>query len=46
MQQAMRISDETLFLHKGRLIEFDKTEKIFQNPTQEKTKAYIEGKFG
>ena len=46
MQQALRVSDKTAFFHKGKLIEFDKTQKIFENPTQEKTKAYIEGKFG
>ncbi len=46
MQQALRVSDKTVFLHKGKVVEFDDTKKIFQNPTQEKTKAYIEGKFG
>ncbi|MEX0904114.1 MAG: phosphate ABC transporter ATP-binding protein PstB [Balneolaceae bacterium] len=46
MQQAGRISDHTAFLYMGKLIEFDKTKKIFTNPEKERTQNYITGRFG
>lgn len=46
MQQASRISDKTAFFLNGEVIEFDKTEKIFSNPTHKKTEEYITGRFG
>ena len=46
MQQAARVSDLTAFLMLGELIEFDKTEKIFTNPSQKITEDYITGRFG
>lgn len=46
MQQAARVADMTAFFHLGNLIEYDKTEKIFVNPAEEKTEQYITGKFG
>ncbi len=46
MQQADRISDKTAFLNEGRVIEYDTTEKIFNDPNDPKTKDYIDGKFG
>jgi phosphate transport system ATP-binding protein len=46
MQQAARVSDLTMFLYMGRLIEFDKTEKIFTNPSNKQTEDYITGRFG
>ncbi len=46
MQQAARIADYTAFFHLGNLIEYDETEKIFVNPSEEKTEQYITGKFG
>jgi phosphate transport system ATP-binding protein len=46
MQQAARVSDYTGFLYLGKLIEFDTTEKIFSNPSNELTERYISGKFG
>lgn len=46
MQQASRISDKTAFFLDGYLVEFDETEKIFLNPSQQKTEAYITGRFG
>jgi phosphate transport system ATP-binding protein len=36
----------TAFLMLGELIEFDKTEKIFTNPSQKITEDYITGRFG
>ena len=46
MQQAARVSDRTAFFYLGRLIEADRTEKIFMNPAQAQTEAYISGRFG
>ncbi len=46
MQQAARIADHTAFFHLGNLIEYNETEKIFVNPSEEKTEQYITGKFG
>jgi phosphate transport system ATP-binding protein len=46
MQQANRISDNTAFFYLGKLIEFDTTKVIFNNPTKEETSNYISGKFG
>ncbi len=46
MQQAGRCSDHTAFFYLGKLIEFDKTEKIFTNPAHQKTEDYISGRFG
>ncbi len=46
MQQAARVADMTAFFHLGKLIEYDKTETIFVNPTQTKTEDYITGRFG
>ncbi|PUU94058.1 MULTISPECIES: phosphate ABC transporter ATP-binding protein PstB [Halanaerobium] len=46
MQQAARVSDETGFFLMGDLIEFDKTDKIFENPANQKTEDYITGRFG
>ncbi len=46
MQQAARVSEETAFMLLGELIEFDKTEKIFTNPSQKQTDDYVSGRFG
>ncbi|WP_437184430.1 phosphate ABC transporter ATP-binding protein PstB [Vagococcus intermedius] len=46
MQQASRLSDKTAFFLNGDLIEYDKTKKIFLNPTKKETEDYITGKFG
>ena len=46
MQQAGRCSDLTAFFYLGRLIEIDRTEKIFTNPSQKQTEDYITGRFG
>jgi len=46
MAQAARISDKTAFLHKGALIEYDKTDRIFTNPSDTRTQDYITGRFG
>lgn len=46
MQQAARISDKTAFFLNGEIIEYDKTDHIFNNPTDERTGDYISGRFG
>ena len=51
MQQAARVSDFTAFLmgderRIAQLIEFDETRQIFTNPSDERTEAYITGRFG
>jgi phosphate transport system ATP-binding protein len=56
MQQAARVSDMTAFLivkldadekhRQGRLVEYDETEKIFTNPTDQRTEDYVSGKVG
>ncbi len=46
MQQAGRISDYTAFFLNGEVIEFDKTENIFSNPSDQRTEDYITGRFG
>ncbi len=46
MQQAARVSDYTVYMHLGELIEFGKTVDLFMNPRKEKTSDYITGRFG
>jgi phosphate transport system ATP-binding protein len=46
MQQAARVAEHTAFFLMGRLVEFDRTEKIFTNPTDKRTEDYITGRFG
>jgi phosphate transport system ATP-binding protein len=46
MHQAARISDETAFFYIGKLIEYNKTEKIFTKPDVRQTEDYITGRFG
>ncbi len=44
--QAARVSDYTLFMYFGEVIEYDRTQKIFVNPSHELTEKYISGAFG
>jgi phosphate transport system ATP-binding protein len=56
MQQAARVSDRTAFFttevnpesdrRTGVLVEFDLTQKMFSNPSDERTEAYVTGRFG
>jgi len=46
MQQAALVAEFTGFFLLGKLIEFDKTEKIFTKPSDKKTEDYITGRFG
>ncbi|WP_147144967.1 phosphate ABC transporter ATP-binding protein PstB [Oceanithermus desulfurans] len=46
MQQAARVSDYTAFFLNGDMIEYGPTEKLFTNPADPRTEAYITGRFG
>jgi phosphate transport system ATP-binding protein len=46
LQQAARISDDTAFFFLGRLVEAGPTDQIFTNPREERTDAYVTGRFG
>jgi len=46
MQQAARVSDVTAFFWLGRLVECDRTNKIFTNPAEKLTEDYVTGRFG
>ncbi len=46
MQQAARVAKSTVFMLDGELIEHDETNKIFTNPSDERTERYVTGKFG
>ena len=46
MQQAARVSDFTAFLYMGEMVEYGPTQTLFTNPAEERTEAYITGRFG
>lgn len=46
MSQAKRVSDETIFMYMGELVEMGHTDQVFTAPKNERTAAYIEGRFG
>jgi phosphate transport system ATP-binding protein len=46
MQQAARVADNTGFFLLGKLIEHDRTDVIFKNPSKKETEDYITGRFG
>jgi phosphate transport system ATP-binding protein len=46
MSQAKRVSDETIFMYLGELVEMGQTHALFNTPKEAKTAAYIEGRFG
>jgi phosphate transport system ATP-binding protein len=46
MQQAARVADFTGFFYLGHLVEFGETEQVFTRPADERTEAYITGRFG
>lgn len=46
MQQAQRIADNTAFMYLGEVIEFAKTDQIFNTPAEELTSNYVKGNFG
>jgi len=46
MAQAARISNQSMFMYLGELIEYGKTKEMFTNPTDKRTEEYLTGKFG
>ncbi|MEO8575429.1 MAG: phosphate ABC transporter ATP-binding protein PstB [Gemmatimonadales bacterium] len=46
LQQAARLSEVTAFFYLGRLVEMDRTSVIFTRPREERTEAYVTGRFG
>lgn len=46
MSQAKRVSDETIFMYMGELVEMSQTKQLFETPKEARTAAYIEGRFG
>jgi phosphate transport system ATP-binding protein len=46
MQQAARVADTTAFMLDGELIEVDSTERMFTNPSDQRTEQYVTGKYG
>jgi phosphate transport system ATP-binding protein len=46
MQQAARVSEYTAFLYMGELVEYGPTRGLFTTPREERTEAYITGRFG
>ena len=46
LQQAARVSEYTAFFYLGRLVEVDTTERLFTSPREERTEAYVTGRFG
>src|SRR5207302_130412 len=45
LQQAARVSEHTAFFYLGRLIELDTTERLFTSPREQRTEAYVTGRF-
>lgn len=46
VQQAFRVSDQAAFLYLGELVEFDKTKRIAEAPSDDRTEAFITGRIG
>ncbi|MDQ6418382.1 phosphate ABC transporter ATP-binding protein PstB [Paenibacillus sp. LHD-117] len=46
MHQAARVSNQTVFFLNGEVVEYSDTEKLFSNPTDQRTEDYISGRFG
>jgi len=46
LAQASRVSDRTIFLNDGRLVEHGETRQLFENPEREETARYVSGRFG
>ena len=46
LQQAARVAGYTAFFHMGKIVEFNDTDTLFTNPTEQRTEDYITGRFG
>jgi phosphate transport system ATP-binding protein len=46
LAQARRISDMTIFFYQGKLVEFDETAMLFEDPKEPETVRYVTGRMG
>ena len=46
LHQASRIADYTAFFYLGRLVEYAPSDELFTRPRDERTEAYVTGRFG
>jgi len=46
MSQSARISDFSMFMYLGELVEYERTQKMFTNPSDKRTEAYLTGRIG
>jgi phosphate transport system ATP-binding protein len=46
LQQAMRVADHVAFVHLGELVEYGKSEQVFDRPREVRTREYVSGAFG
>ncbi len=46
LAQAARVSDRTMFLNQGRLVEHGNTSQVFEHPAEDETARYVQGRFG
>jgi phosphate transport system ATP-binding protein len=46
LAQANRIADQTIFLNRGRMVEYGPTRQIFEHPTSDETARYVSGQYG
>ncbi len=46
LAQARRVSDRTMFLYQGHLVEHGDTAQVFENPSREETAHYVAGRYG
>ena len=46
LAQARRVSDRTVFLNAGRMVEHGETPQVFEHPAEEETARYVGGRFG
>jgi phosphate transport system ATP-binding protein len=46
LAQANRVADMTIFLNRGRMVEYSETKQLFENPAEDETARYVGGRFG
>ena len=46
LAQARRVSDRTIFLYQGHLVEHGDTAQVFEHPARDETAHYVEGRYG
>ncbi|HET7412382.1 MAG TPA: phosphate ABC transporter ATP-binding protein, partial [Pararhizobium sp.] len=46
MQQAARVSEKTVFMYLGEIVEVSATDEMFERPKEKRTRDYITGRFG